>query len=38
MRTMVYNYYEIMGDYYDELADWDAYEADMAEGDPWAEG
>ena len=29
---------EIMADLLDELAEWEAYETDMAEGDPWATG
>lgn len=29
---------EIMADLLEELAEWEAYEADMAEGDPWATG
>lgn len=37
------NYYwkdalEIMGDALAEVAEWEAFEADMAEGDPWATG
>jgi len=27
---------EIWGDAMDELRDWEAFEADLAEGDPWA--
>lgn len=29
---------EIMGDAIEEVAAWEAFEADMAEGDPWATG
>jgi len=29
--------FEIEGDALEELAEWLAYEADMASGDPWAE-
>ncbi len=29
--------FEIMADAMEELADWLAFEADMASGDPWAE-
>ncbi len=34
---MTFEYFEIMGDAMDEVAEWFAYEADLAEGDPWAE-
>lgn len=29
--------YEILGDALEDLQDWESYEADMAESDPWAE-
>ena len=32
------DFFEIVGDWMDEVAAWDAFEADMAEGDPWATG
>ena len=31
--AMTMEYFEVMGD---ALGDWEAYEADLAEGDPWA--
>ena len=34
--AMTIEYFEVMGDALDELRDWEAYEADLAEGDPWA--
>lgn len=34
---MYKDYLEIMGDAMDEVAEWFAYEADLAEGNPWAE-
>lgn len=34
--AMTMEYFEVMGDALDELRDWEAYEADLAEGDPWA--
>lgn len=33
---MYRDYLEIMGDAMDEIAEWLAYEADLAESDPWA--
>lgn len=30
-------YWEMLSDAIDEVADWEAYEADLAKGDPWAE-
>ena len=34
--AMTIEYFEVMGDALDELRDWEAYEADLAESDPWA--
>ena len=34
--AMTMEYFEVMGDALDELRDWEAFEADLAEGDPWA--
>jgi len=34
---MYADYWEIMGDAIEEVAEWMAYEADLEEGDPWAE-
>ena len=34
---MTFEYFEIMGDAMGEVAEWLAYEADLAEGVPWAE-
>jgi hypothetical protein len=33
--AMTTEYLEVMGDALDELSDWEAYEADLAESDPW---
>ena len=29
--------WEILGDAWEEATEWEAYEADLADGDPWAE-
>jgi hypothetical protein len=29
--------WEVLADAMEEVAEWEAYEADLAEGDPWAE-
>ena len=34
---MTADYWEIMGDAMEEVAEWLDYEDDLAEGDPWAE-
>ncbi len=34
---MSMEYFEIMGDAMDEIAEWLDFEADLAESDPWAE-
>jgi len=34
--AMTIEYFETMGDALDELRDWEAYEADIADSDPWA--
>lgn len=34
--AMSIEYFETMGDIFDEFHDWEAYEADLAESDPWA--
>lgn len=34
---MTFEYFEIMGDAMGEVAEWFAYEAGLAESNPWAE-
>ena len=29
--------WEVLADAMEEVAEWEAYEADLADGDPWAE-
>lgn len=33
---MMFVDWEVLADAMEEVAEWEAYEADLAEGDPWA--